>query len=359
MDRFCIAALGSTARYPDMSATDNMPRFHRTELSLLLALALLLFSILGCRSTNSLKPPSWTKAKVLSDKEDHPSKIISDGHSVFFVTGGTVASMNEGTNNIKKISLKDGSVTVLVKGGKQIPSAALAVDDRFLYWSDGGNILRVPKDGATSEKIITAAPNPDQMVVDAENIYWLIWAGEGSPPQPLMMAPKNGGEAKQLTPPQSPTSGIAIDADFVYWMTGAGIQKISKKGGEITEVYRNPSKSPSLGLAADADNFYYAQMNSNGKSALMKFVRKTGEVTQLVPSINHVFEFIIDDRNVYYFDEIPGTGSFGPIALKKVPKAGGDPVTLDQGEAGWVKYLAVDSTQVYFTDIARVYALAK
>jgi hypothetical protein len=336
-----------------------MPRRHRTGLSLLLALGLLLLSILGCRSTNSSKPPSWTKAKVLSDKEDHPSKIISDGQSVFFVTGGTVASMNEGTNNIKKISLKDGSVTVLVKGGAQIPSAALAVDDKFLYWSDGGNIFRVPKEGGLSEKIIPGAPNPDEMLVDAENIYWLIWAGEGSPPQPLMIAPKNGGEAKQLTRPQPPTSGLAIDGDFVYWMTGAGIQKISKKGGEITKVYHNPSKGPSLGLQQDVDNFYYAQMNDKGKSALMKFAWYTGEVTQLSPSINHVFEFVVDYRDVYYFDEIPGTGSFGPIALKKVPKGGGNPVTLDQGEAGWVKYLAVDSTQVYFTDISRVYAVPK
>lgn len=147
-------------------------------------------------------------------------------------------------------------------------------------------------------------------------------------------------------------------------MTGDGIKKISKPsgdkaGGDVIEVYRNSSKSPSLGLAQDADNFYFMQMNSNGYSALMKLAKKSGEVTKLAPSINHVFEFIIDDTNVYYFDEIPGTGSFGPIASKEVAKAGGDPVTLDQGQAGWVKYLAVDSKQVYFTDIANVYALDK
>jgi hypothetical protein len=100
-------------------------------------------------------------------------------------------------------------------------------------------------------------------------------------------------------------------------------------------------------------------MNGNGYSSLMKLVKRSGEVTKLAPSINHVFEFIIDDTNVYYFDEISGTGSFGPIALKKVPKAGGDPVTVDQGKAGWVKYLAVDSNQIYFTDISNVYALSK
>jgi hypothetical protein len=34
-------------------------------------------------------------------------------------------------------------------------------------------------------------------------------------------------------------------------------------------------------------------------------------------------------------------------------------VEIDQGDAGWIKYLAVDEKAVYFTDISRVYALPK
>jgi len=323
-----------------------------------LALGLILLAILGCRSTKT-QSPSWTKVKILSDKEDHPSKIVTDGDAVYFITGGTVASMNEGTNNIKKISLKDGTVSVLVKGGKIIPDEMLAVDDKFLYWSDGGNIMRVPKDGGESEKIIPGAPKPDEIVMDDENFYWVIWGGEGSPPSPLMVAPKSGGTPKELTPRYSGTSGISIDRDNVYWMTGDGIKKISKKGGEVIDVYRNTSKSPSLGLLQDKDNFYFAQMNRRGQSALMKLSKQSGEATQLAASINHVMDFVADGENIYYFNNVPGKGSFGPIALMKVSKAGGGPVELDQGEGGWIRYLAVDAKQVYFTDIARVNAIAK
>ena len=53
------------------------------------------------------------------------------------------------------------------------------------------------------------------------------------------------------------------------------------------------------------------------------------------------------------------TGSFGPVALRRVSASGGSPVELDQGNAGWIKRLAVDAKQIYFTDISRVYALAK
>ena len=334
------------------------PRTNRSLSALILAAGLLLLAILGCRSITQPKP-SWAKAKVLSDNEDHPSKIVSDGNSVFYVTGGTVASMNEGTNNIKRISLKDGSVSVLVKGGKIIPDSALAVDEKFLYWSDGGNIMRVPKEGGESEKIVAGAPKPDEMVLDNENIYWLIWGGEGSPPLPVMFAPKKGGEPKKLTPAYPGTSGLSIDDKFVYWMTGDGIKKMPKTGGDVTEVYHNSAKTPSLGLRQDADNFYFMQMNSSGYSALMKLGKKGGEVTQLAPSINHTLDFIIDDTNVYYFTFVPNTGSFGPDALRKVPKSGGESVSLDQGNTGWTKYLAVDSKQIYFTDISKVYALAK
>ncbi|HMH46050.1 MAG TPA: hypothetical protein VK557_21350, partial [Pyrinomonadaceae bacterium] len=297
--------------------------------------------------------------KVLSDKEDHPSKIITDGDAVFYVTGGTVASQQEGTNNIKKISLKDGDVSILVKGGETIPDTTLAIDNKFLYWSDGGSLRRVPKGGGASETIIPDAPHPDEIVMDDENIYWLIWGGEGSPPEPVMFAPKKGGESKPLTPKYLGASGIAIDKDFVYWMTGDGIKKIRKSGGEVTDVYHNTSKSSSLGLRMDADNFYFCQMASNGQSALMKLSKKSNELSQLAPSIEHTLDFIIDDGYVYYYAFVPHTGSFGPDALRKVPKAGGESIVLDQGDTAWMRSLTLDSKQIYFADISKIYALAK
>lgn len=326
--------------------------------TLVVALGLFVLVLIGCRSTNQPKAPSWNKAKVLSDNEDHPSKIVSDGTAVYFVTGGTVTSQREGTNNIKMVSPSGGSVTILVKGGNTIPGESLAVDRKFLYWTDGVNILRSFKD-EKFEILIPNALRPDEMVLDNKNIYWLLWAGEGSPPRPIMFAPKNGGPPEQLTPPQPPTSGMALDGDFVYWMTGEGIKKTPKAGGEITDFYRNPNKQPSLGLQQDTENFYFCQMNARGHSALMKLNKKSGQLTELAPSINHTMGFVVSGGMVYYFDEVPNSGSFGPVALRKVSTSGGAPVELDQGNAGWIKYLAVDEKQVYFTDISRVYALPR
>jgi hypothetical protein len=228
-----------------------------------------------------------------------------------------------------------------------------------LYWSDGANILRVSKEGGAGETIVPGAPNPDELLLDNDNLYWLIWSGEGSPPEPVMFAPKKGGAPRQLTEPQTGTSGLSLDQDFVYWMTAKGIRKIPRNGGETSEVYHNSSASPSLGLAQDADNFYFCQMNSKGQSALMRLPKKGGPAIQLAASINHTQPFVVSDANVYYFADVEHMGSFPPVALMKVLKSGGEPVTIDQGEAGWVNYLAVDGAQVYFSDISKVYAVGK
>ena len=109
----------------------------------------------------------------------------------------------------------------------------------------------------------------------------------------------------------------------------------------------------------DADNFYFCQMAGNGYSSLMKLSKKTNEATQLAPSINHTMDFVIDDANVYYFAFVPNTGSFGPDALRKVSKAGGESVAMDQGDSAWIRSLSVDSKQIYFANISKVYALPK
>jgi hypothetical protein len=332
---------------------------NKTCLPFLFAALLLFACVIACKETTPA--PSWTRVKVLAEHEDHPAKIVSDGSSVFFVTGGTIASQNEGTNNIKRISIKDGNVSVLVKGGEKIPSEALALDEKFLYWSDGGTIFRVPKTSGESEAMVRDLPGaPAEMVVDNESIYWLIWTGGEKPhPVPVMFAPKKGGAAKELAPPQVGANGICVDNDSVYWDTPDGIKKAPKTGGEATFLYQNPTKWPTVALVCDAENFYFAQMNEKGHSALMKLPKKGGAPTQIAPAVNHTMEFALDDTSVYYFDNEPGGGLTGAVALRKVSKNGGEPVPLDHGAAGWVKYLAVDKAQAYFTDIAKVYGLTK
>lgn len=337
----------------------NFPRKHNLAFRFVLIFVLLV--LWGCDSTPATPAPaSWSKSKVLVTNEDHPSKILVDDAFAYYVTGGTVASQNEGTNNIKRIALKNGEVSVLVKGGQQIPDTVLALDEQFVYWSDGGNILRVPKAGGPSEVIVAGAPMPAEMLVDDTHIYWLIWGGENAPPHPVMFAPKQGGQAKPLTAPESAPNGLNLDGDAVVWITPGGIRTVPKSGGAATFVYANPTPKQGMsGLIQDAENFYFAQMTAQGPIALMRLTKNTKTLTQLAPTINWTFDFLADNAYIYYFAEEKGGGSFGPIVLQKVAKQGGAPIAIDKGSPGWVKYVALDQTHLYFTDIDQVYALNK
>jgi hypothetical protein len=301
------------------------------------------------------KSAAW-KARVLADKQDHPSKIISDGDYVYYVTGGTLASQAEGTNNVNRISLKDGSLAVLVKGGEHFPSPTLAADNKFLYWSEPGKIYRVPKTGGESETIVSDAPGkPDEMVLDGENIYWLVWGGSGSHNLPVLFAKKTGGPTQSLATGQEGYSGLCVGRDSVYWISATGIRKVAKTGGADTFLYRNPNQGPMSDMVQDAENLFYAQMDNRDNWVLMKISKQGGEPTKLAPSVSEVMQFVADDTSIYYFDR----ETTSDYALRKVSINGGEPVTLDRGADSWNKFLAVDKKQVYFTTIGEVHATPK
>ena len=103
-----------------------------------------------------------------------------------------------------------------------------------------------------------------------------------------------------------------------------------------------------------------AQLYRDGKrvlECLQRALRAADSCMETATSIELFVEIL--DRYVYYFDEVKWQGSFGPVALMKVSKNGGTPTEIDRGNAGWIKYLAVDAKQIYFTDISKVYAIAK
>jgi len=303
------------------------------------------------------EPPlkgEWVKSKVLADKLDHPSALAADDSLIYFITGGTVASQKEGTNNVMVMPTAGGApITVFQGGDKYIPDTYILLTDETHIYFSVGSLVRIPKLGGTPEKI-SVAGKPTDFVMDNENYYWHPYVGEGMPPAPFYSLSKKGGEAKAITDPRPSANGLCIDDEFIYWVQTDGIYKMQKKGGDIVKVYSTPDKQITSGLQIDSENFYFTQ--GDGKQALMKLSKEGGEATQLAPSINQTMDFLVDDTNVYYF---ANQGSFEPLALKKVSKKGGDAVTMDQGEAGWIGHLAQNKTHIFFTDISKLRSIQK
>lgn len=314
---------------------------------------LLLFCVLfSCKQLE--KPTEWTKSKVLATKLDHPSAMAVDDKNIYFVTGGTIASRNEGTNNIMRMPIEGGEPTVLFKGGdKYLPDTfVIKTDDKFVYWIDGGKLLRIPKEGGTFETVSDKFGMAVEVVFDSENFYSIDFGGENSPPAPIYSMKRNGGESKPFTNPRRGANGLCMDNEFIYWIESEGIYKIPKKGGEISRIYSPPNGQRTIGLKMDADNFYFTQGESKG--ALIKLSKKGGEPVQLAKSINFVFDFEIDESNVYFIDN----GNYGDVDyyICKVSKNGGEVTKLD---GGYLQKFTVGKTHIYFDDIVSIYSIPK
>jgi hypothetical protein len=307
--------------------------------------------LLGCSET--AKKPRWQKALVLAENVDHPAAITTDENFVYYVTGGTIASLNEGTSGVWKMPLAGGAPVQLFKGRKIdenkgiLPDTfVLATDEKYVYWSSGA-IWRTPKAGGESVEI--CGGKPTEWALDETHIYWHNFGGENSPPTPIYTVDKKGGEAAALTEPVI-TSGIVLDKDFLIWAQADGIYKIAKIGGEKTRLYAAPEKLSISGLAADANNFYFTE--GSGRNALMKLSKQGGEAVKIAPEINHAYAFFADGNFVYF---IKNEGSFDN-SLNKVAISGGEIVQIDNG---YPASLTVGANKVFVTDIANIYALDK
>jgi hypothetical protein len=312
------------------------------------ALSILFGLLSGCEL--STREPEWTKSKVLATKLDHPQAVAVDEKFIYFVSGGTVASQHEGTNNVMKMPVEGGTPSVVFKGGdKYIPDTFfLTLDEKYAYFSVG-SLVRVPKDGGELEEI-SIAGMPTEFVMDDENYYWHPFVGEGMPPAPIYAMPKKGGTARASTDPRPSANGLCLDDRFIYWIQTTGIYKQPKNGGEITQVYSTPAGQISSGLRQDADSFYFTQGES--KHALYKLSKKGGEPVQLAKSINSAVDFVVGETDVYFRRE----KNFNTDYLSKVSKNGGDVVDLD---SGYLQSLAVGKTLIYFTDINTIYSIPR
>lgn len=312
----------------------------------------LLGMILGCGGTTE-KKAAWQKAKVLAENVDHPAAIVSDDLFVYYVTGGTIASLNEGTSGVWRKPIAGGEAVQLFKGhyiDKDhviLPDFfVLAVDEKYVYWSSG-EIWRTPKMGGESQKI--TAGTPTEWTVDDSKIYWHNFGGEHAPPTPIYVADKSGGEPKAFTEPVI-ISGIVGDKEYIYWAQADGIYKQAKNGGEKSKVYAPTEKQSVSGLIADKDSFYFTL--GNGRNALFKLSKNGGEAVKLAPEINHVYKFHADETDIYF---IMNEGSFG-TSLNKVSKNGGEVIKID---SGYLKDFTLGKNEIFITDISNIYTLAK
>lgn len=313
-----------------------------------MALSLLLTTITGCSET--AKIPEWTKAKIFLENLDHPSALATDEKNLYFVTGGTLASLKAGSSGVWKVSLNGGQPVQLFKGYQKdektvyIPNTyVIATDEKYVYFSTG-TIFRVPKDGGNAEEITSGFPT--EMVLDDENIYWHDYVGEGMKDVPIYSISKKGGERKTLTDAAN-ISDIAVDKDFLYWSEPSGIYKISKKGNEKIRVYAAANGKRINAMIADSNLLYVIENDT------LLQIPKIGDASvQITSNVNYTNKFYADETNIYF---VKNEGSFG-TSLNKVSKNGGEVIKIDNG---YLANFTVGKDRIFVSDVAKIYELGK
>ncbi len=321
----------------------------------------LLFVMLGCGE--SKKDVQWDKSKKIAGKEQrlsHISSLVIDGKYAFVSVGGTLADQRDGNSGIRRVELTTGEVTIL-DDGTTLPQSelgGLAADDKYLYWNTGGSIRRIAKDGGKAEQVVGENVGIGiDLIVDDEKVYWInhgyYVAGQAPVPQPVFFAPKGGGNTEVFADAQLTPHSLVADNTHVYWQTASALMKQLKTGGPAESVYTLEEGAGIDHLAQDANSLYFG-LRGKGESRwnLMKIAKTGGEPVTLVKRIS-AMPFVVDDANVYFFNE----GGLTTTALNKVPKDGGEPVSLDSGYASGG--LALGGDKIYFASLDDILSIQK
>ncbi len=330
----------------------------RTSLAALVALAVI---ALGCGQMG--KDPQWVKGKKIAGKEQklsHISNIAVDDKFAYVVIGGTVADSNEGLNGLRKVDLATGAVTVLDDGKRmsQSEQGGLAIDEKYVYWNAGGNILRLAKDGGTAEAVVTENVGIGiDMTVDNERIYWTNhgYYSPGTPaaPAPVFSAPKGGGKAVKFADEQRIPGSVVADDKFVYWKTVNGVVKQAKTGGTPQVVFQGGDDEGIDELSQSGNDLYFGfRSKGNSRWALRKVSKNGGDAVTIVRSYS-LKPIVVDDANIYFFDE----ESMYSEALCKISTNGGEVTRLDTGYSGGT--IAQSKTAVYFGTLDDIISFQK
>ncbi len=334
---------------------------HRPYLALLGAGSLLLGAILGCGKFGNRPVAKWTKARKIAGKEQrlsHVSGLVVDDKFAYVTIGGTIADQNAGMSGLRKVALDSGVVESLDDKLTQSDYGGIAMDEKFIYWNAGGNILRVSKDGGKPETI--ASENVGigvDIAVDDEKVYWAnhSYYSPNSPtkPSPIYAVSKAGGKTEIFADQQHIPHSLAIDEKFVYWLTPTSILKQAKAGGQTQVIYQATDKEGVDELAQDTENLYFG-FRGAGESrwALRKISKQGGEPQTLVKTYS-LKPVAVDETNIYFFDEDGMTAE----VLCKVSKQGGEVTKLDAGYASGV--IAQSKTLVYFGTLDDIYSWTK
>lgn len=318
---------------------------------------------LGCGGTQSGPKPEWTKAQKIAGKEQglsHVSGVVVDDKFAYTTIGGTVADANAGTNGLRKVALDGGTVTMLDNGEKypQAEQGGIAQDEKYIYWNSGGEIARIAKENGKREPVATEFVGIGlDMAVDNERVYWANhgYYSSATPitPSPIYSVAKTGGKAEIFVDQQMAPGNIVVDDKFVYWTTPSSIMKQAKTGGTPQVVMQASDKEGIDKLEQYGGDLYFGFRGAGESRWALRKISKNGGEPQTIAKTFSLKQFVIDDQNIYFFDQ----EGLSADVLCRVSKNGGEVTKLDTGYASGV--MTQNKRSVFVASLDTIYSFTK
>jgi hypothetical protein len=219
-------------------------------------------------------------------------------------------------------------------------------DGKMLYYTcwqvygSRGDVGKIRKDGKGGQGLAGLDLEPRGLVVDDKNVYYTSGIR-------LVSQPKEGG-MKAVLHTQFSSQSIAIDDTDVYGVPGDygpydRVNKVSKKGGDATELSRSTRPPASDGpngfnrIRVDTTGAYVAD---SGGRRILRFPLAGGKPTTLATVSKKPFDIAIGVTSVY--------ASLIDGDLVMVSKGGGKATKLASGLVDKAR-IAADDAAAYAT----------
>lgn len=169
-----------------------------------------------------------TTTEVVSALLTHGAyKIATDADSMYWTEYGP-------GGNVKKSIFGSGMVTTLVS--QEDFASAITVDSTDVYWSGGGALKKISKNGGTVTTLDTGAGY--RIVLDSTYVYWIVFDYNtlGGSVEVRKVA-KNGGQVFTLARVNTGSNfyGLAVDDTNIYWTDSTP----ATNGGMIKTLPKN------------------------------------------------------------------------------------------------------------------------
>jgi hypothetical protein len=174
---------------------------------------------------------------------------------------------------------------------------AVAVDERDVYFSQGGFVLRVPKEGGTPRRIVNL---PDERVMylalDDANVYFLA-RNKTRRTDGIYSVAKTGGPAARIVDIYA--HEIIPEGEWLYLLCpGAGRILRVRKDATAIETLASGLRL-AMGMVLDGDSIYFSETDPRSLTGSVRRVPKSGGRVTRVANVRGATALTHDEANLY------------------------------------------------------------